>query len=209
MIEKIAKELGTPKAGVSPNYSEFHVVMAFFILGGGPMGRKALARRLDVGEGTARTLIEKLRDRGLLSASPTGYCLTEGGGKVLADFKKRVSYHPNVGGGCITLGRANSAILIRGAAKLVRSGIEQRDAAISVGTVGATTIVFDEDGLKVPTIDDDEDMRIRMKVLCEDMEMERGDVLVIGTGETGEGAERAAWAAAYTVLERVYEFKGG
>lgn len=33
--------------------------------------------------------------------------------------------------------------------------------------------------------------------------MKKGDVLIIGTGETEGEAERAAWAAAYTVLERI------
>ncbi|UZE92386.1 MAG: hypothetical protein IB616_00785 [Methanosarcinales archaeon] len=203
MIVKIAKELSTPKRGLSPNYSEFHVVMAFFLLGKNPMGRKALAERLDVGEGTARTLIEKLQDQGLVSASLTGCQLTEKGNEMLTNFKKRVSYQPKIETGVITLGKANSAILIRGAAKLIKSGMEQRDAAISVGTMGATTILFDKDGPRVPTITADENMRTRLRVLCEDMKMEKGDVLVIGTGKTEEEAERATWAAAYAVLERM------
>ncbi|MDI6888161.1 MAG: hypothetical protein QMC78_00490 [Methanocellales archaeon] len=203
MIVKIAKELGTPKRGLSPNYSEFHVVMAFFILGENPMGRKTLAGRLDVGEGTVRTLIRKLQDQGLVCASPTGCQLTEKGNEMLANFKKMVSYQPKIETGMITLGKANSAVLIRDVARLIKSGMEQRDAAISAGTMGASTLVFDKDGPRIPAITADERMRMRMRVLCEDMKMKEGDVLVVGTGETEEEANLAAWAAAYTVLERV------
>lgn len=163
MIEKIAKELSTPKRGLSPNYSEFHVIMVFFILGEGPMGKKALAERLDVGEGTARTLIEKLQSRGLVRASPIGCYLTEKGSKMLAEFKKRVSYQPKTETGMITLGKANSAVLIRDAADVVKSGMEQRDAAISAGTMGASTLIFDETGPKIPTVTADEDMQTRMR----------------------------------------------
>jgi len=203
MIVKIAKELSTPKRGLSPNYSEFHVVMTFFILAENPMGRKTLAGRLDVGEGTVRTLIRKLQDQGLVCASPTGCQLTEKGNEMLANFKKRISYQPKIETGMITLGKANSAVLIRDAAKHIKSGMEQRDATISIGAVGATTIIFDKDGPRIPTITADENMRARMRVLCEDIKMKKGDVLVVGTGETEEEAERAAWAAAYTVLERM------
>ena len=202
MIVKIAKELSTPKRGLSPNYSEFHVIMTLFILGEYPMGRKALAERLALGEGTARTLIEKLQDQGLTCASPTGCRLTKKGNEMLAAFKKMVSYQPKIETGMITLGKANSAVLIRDAAKLIKSGMEQRDAAVSVGTMGASTLILNETGPRVPTITADENMLARMRVLCEDMCMQAGDVLVIGTGETKGEAERAAWAAAYTILEK-------
>ncbi|MDI6639465.1 MAG: hypothetical protein QMC77_00620 [Methanocellales archaeon] len=202
MLVKIAKELSTPRRGLSPNYSEFHVILTFFILGECPMGRKALAERLALGEGTARTLIEKLQGMGLVRTSPTGCHLTKKGNEMLADFKKRVLYRPKIETGMITLGKANSAVLIRDSAKLIKSGMEQRDAAVSAGTMGASTIILDETGPRIPTITADENMRTRMRVLCEDVCMQAGDVLVIGTGETEGEAERAAWAAAYTILRK-------
>ncbi len=194
--------INKPKKGPLPNYSAYHVIMAFFILGDGPIGRRALAERLDLGEGTVRTLIEKLYGLGLVSASAKGCQLTKRGDKMLMDIKKKVSYKPHIAAGTITLGKANAAVLIKGAANMIKSGMEQRDAAISAGTMGATTILLDEDDPRIPMFTADGRMQARTRVLCEDMKMEKGDVLVIGTGETEKEAERAAWAAAYTVLER-------
>jgi len=195
--------INRPKKGPAPNYSAYHVIMAFFILGDGPMGRKALAERLDLGEGTVRTLIEKLYGLGLVSASAKGCRLTKRGDKMLMDIKKKVSYKPHIAAGTLTLGKANAAVLIRGTANMIKSGMEQRDAAITAGTMGASTIVLDESGPRIAMIVADDNMQVRMRVLCEDMKMEKGDVLVIGTGETGGEADLAAWAAAYTVLERM------
>ncbi len=197
---KITRELSTPKRGALPNYSDFHVVMVFFNIGKSNLGRKALAELLGVGEGTARTLIEKLQDIGLVKASPTGCYLTNKGNKMLEELKKRVSHHPKIDVGYVTLGKENSAVLVRGAAHRIKSGMEQRDAAISSGAVGASTLIFDETGPRIPMIDADENMQARMRMLCEDIKMKKGDILIIGTGESEREAERGAWAAACTIL---------
>ncbi len=198
---KITREISTTKRGPSPNYSDFHVIMAFFNIGKNNLGRKTLAELLEVGEGTARTLIEKLQDIGLIKASPTGCYLTNKGNKMFEELKKRVSHHPNIDVGYITLGIENSAVLVRDAAHRIKSGMEQRDAAISAGAVGASTLILDETGPRIPMINIDENMQTRMRILCEDVKMKKGDVLIIGTGETKREAERAAWAAACTILE--------
>jgi hypothetical protein len=198
---KITRELSTPKMGPSPNYSDFHVIMAFFNIGKNNLGRKTLAELLDVGEGTARTLIEKLQDIGLVRASPAGCYLTNKGNKMFEELKKRVSHHPKIDVGYITLGIENSAVLVRDAAHRIKSGMKQRDAAISAGAVGASTIILDEIGPRIPMINADENTQTRMRILCEDIKMKKGDVLIIGTGETQRDAERAAWAAACTILE--------
>ncbi len=193
--------INKPKKGPLPNYSAYHGIMAFFILGDGPTGRRALAERLALGEGTARTLIEKLYGLGLVSASAKGCQLTKRGDKMLMNIKKKVSYKPHIAAGPITIGKANAAVLIRGTANMIKSGMKQRDAAIAAGTMGASTIILDEGGPRIAMIAADENMQSRMRVLCEDMKMKKGDVLIIGTGETGVEADLATWAAAYTVLE--------
>ncbi len=200
-ILKITGGLSTPKRGASPNYSDFQVIMALFNIGQNPLGRKTLGELLGVGEGTARTMIEKLQDIGLVKASPTGCYLTKRGNKMLEELKKRVSHHPKIDVGYITLGKENSAVIVRDAAHKVKSGMTQRDAAISAGAIGASTLIFDEAGPRIPMINADENMQARMKMLCEDMKMKKGDVLIIGTGESEREAERAAWAAACTILE--------
>ncbi|MDD2777482.1 MAG: hypothetical protein PHY36_03480 [Methanocellales archaeon] len=200
-ILKITGGLSTPKRGASPNYSDFHVIMAFFNIGKNPLGRKTLGELLGIGEGTARTMIEKLQDIGLVKASPTGCYLTKKGNKRLEELKKRVSHHPKVDVGYITLGRENSAVIVRDAAHKIKSGMTQRDAAISAGAIGASTLILDETGPRIPMINADENMQARMKMLCEDMKMKKGDVLIIGTGDSEREAERAAWAAACTILE--------
>ena len=55
----------------------------------------------------------------------------------------------------LTFAEHNVALLVRGRSENVSKGLEQRDAAVRVGTTGAITLVFTDNRLLLPTISKD------------------------------------------------------
>ncbi|MGB9622939.1 MAG: hypothetical protein ACPL07_03740, partial [Candidatus Bathyarchaeia archaeon] len=76
-------------SGLSPAYSEAHVLKAIEIIGSlAGIGRKMLSKELGLGEGTVRTLVKRLKDEGILESSRGGMFLTGLGEKLLGDLHK-------------------------------------------------------------------------------------------------------------------------
>jgi hypothetical protein len=108
----------------------------------GTLGRKKLAEQLYMGEGAVRTMLSRLSDASLMTASKTGCGLSAEGlniwEKFEALFPKRVAFSPSELSGCTF----NFAFLISGCGKKVESGIEQRDVAVVAGAACAVVVCF-------------------------------------------------------------------
>jgi Domain of unknown function (DUF4443) len=98
------------------------------------------------------------------------------------------------------LGKYNYAILIKQMSFAVKSGIEQRDAAIKVGASGATTLLFKHNKFLIPQTNYDalknEDQL--EKQLIEDLHPHEKDVIIIGTDDFSK--KRAEFAAKNAAL---------
>lgn len=165
----------------------------------GEIGRKSLSERLGVGEGSMRTILNQLKERGLITSSRAGHALTAKGKRVLGKPFKLV----RINAGDITVGEFDIATLVRGAEGKVRYGIEQRDATIKVGAKGATVLVFKKGKLRFPdefTVVSESVSRLIMDAL----EPREGDVVIIGTAGDLAKAEAGAKAAAKTLTESRY-----
>ena len=68
-----------------PNYSRFDVLRCFLSLQDS-QSRKHLSGSLEVGEGTMRTLLNILKEKGLISSSAQGHALTASGIQVLSQL---------------------------------------------------------------------------------------------------------------------------
>lgn len=85
----------------------------------------------------------------------------------------------------------------------IRSGIEQRDAAIKMGASGATTLLFKENKFLIPRIDYDalKDNHLLSEQLIENLHPQDGDVLIIGSdNRSKKKAEFAAKSAALVTI---------
>ena len=99
--------------------------------------------------------------------------------------------------GELTVGPRDAAILVRGAVVRVDKGIEQRDAALIAGGMGATTLVMSGSGLGLPfpgTVPTSVAAR-----LLELLPARESDVIIVGTAAHGWSAKRACVAAALTL----------
>jgi predicted transcriptional regulator len=193
------------KAGAPPKFKEAHVNWVFWkIAQNQPMGRKMLVEHTGLGEGSLRTILDRLEEYGLVDSNKAGRSLTDNGAKVINKLKQMVRIE-GIGQMAMTNKPYNCFVLVKRGAKAVKSGMEQRDAAIKAGRSGATTLVVQKGKLMMPGFGKDLNMEKdypqdsdRLKRI---MDPEEGDVVVIGSEDKPYRAEEAAWVAASTLLK--------
>jgi DNA-binding transcriptional regulator LsrR (DeoR family) len=173
--------------------------MALELIGSVPgIGRQQLAKRLEIGEGTCRTLIRRLMDDGLIDISRGGMVLTAKGVEVKAKIGELIvsAELPETD---LTVGPKNYGVFVRNASGKVKQGVEQRDAALIAGAKGATTLIYEAGRLRMPGMDMDPPGALA-RSLTDRLKPREGDVIIIGTANTSSSAEMGAKAAALELL---------
>ena len=190
---------GKVAPGRPPAYSLAHALMGLELIGAGlGVGRQQLAKELRLGEGTIRTMVSRMRGLGLVNASRGGMSLTEKGREVLAELADVMSTS-EIPETSLTVGSENHAVLVKGASAKVFLGIEQRDAALISGALGATTLVYEGGSLRMPGTAEDLDTG-RSHLVLGDLGPGEGDVIIIGSSVDAFLAELGAKAAALELL---------
>ena len=200
MMEKVAGKLAPGRA---PAFTEVHVVKALETLGTEePVGRIRLSKILGLGEGETRTLVRHLRNENVVEVSRTGVVLSDLGEKILSDLRSNLSEESEVPESSLTVGPHNVAVLIKNVADSVKYGLEQRDAAIRAGALGATTLIFRNDRLTMPGVSKDVFQNIQPihGMLVAKLKPEENDVILIGSADDKRTAEFAAKTAALKLL---------
>lgn len=198
LLEKAA---GGIAPGPSPTFSVFHLVLALEIIASKTTGRIKLAEDLRVGEGAMRTMLSRLRDAGLVKISKSGCSLTEKGRRIWKEYSM-AAVKVRIGKSELSLGDHNYAILVRNRGRKVKSGMEQRDAAVIVGATSVTTMKMEKGRMVIPSVSNNVagDFPKAAACLVELLHPEDDDAIVIGSSGTQEKAERGALAAAWTLL---------
>ena len=199
LLEKITSEKAP---GPSPSFSVFHLLHAIELISEKAIGRSKLAENLKVGEGAVRTIINRLKDSDLVVTSKSGCALTSEGLRLLREYKSIFKKKIEIGKNELTIADYNFAILMKNRGHKVRSGVEQRDAAVMAGAKGATTIMFKEGRLRIPSVSDDvaKDFPDAANQIVRLLEPEENDVIIIGSADSLGKAEYGTLAAAWTVL---------
>lgn len=200
IIEQAASKIAPGRA---PLFIEAHLVMALMLIESeGPIGRMTLAKTLGLGEGTTRTLMRHLEKEGLIKSSRAGIVLTDSGKNLHSSLKSKIAERIGVKQSSLTIGPFNVAIIMKKAADAVKSGLEQRDAAIMIGAMGATTLIFNNGKLKMPPVNEDASRKApaMCKALVSTLKPQEGDVIVIGSANNELTAELGAIAAAIETL---------
>jgi len=190
--------------GPYPSFSVVHILKALELIADeGPIGRGKLSTALGTGEGSTRTLIARLKDTGLITISKPGCSLTKKGEKVWRQYRLVFPQKVKLGRNELTLDSCSVAVLVKGGLNRVKAGLEQRDAALMAGAIGATTLVFDGDKLIAPSISQDiaRDFPTAYSQIVERMSLREKDAVVIGSAQTWGKAEYGAIAAAWTLAE--------
>jgi hypothetical protein len=107
----------------------------------------------------------------------------------------------------LTVGAYNVCFLVRKAANVVGYGLEQRDAAVKAGALGATTLIYKQNILTMPGVEENcfkNYPKIR-DMLISALQPKENDVIIIGTANNQETAKIGAKAAAIETLKRTFK----
>jgi len=203
-VKEVLEKLSGGRApGPLPTFNVLHAVKTLEILAReGIVGRFKLSQELDIGEGSVRTLLKRMKEAGLVQFSRSGCALTSKGRDLWNEINSKIATKAEINKTEVTVGSHNVAILVRGAGNRVTSGVEQRDAAIKAGALGATTLVVRGGRLVIPMISEDvsKDFPEAYRQVMETLRPQEGDAIVIGSADEPRKAEYGALAAAWTLL---------
>jgi Mn-dependent DtxR family transcriptional regulator len=169
----------------------------------GHVSREMLCKELDLGEGTIRTLIRHLKMQDLIESTNAGTKMTKKGNSFFSEILSSMPFETSVSKCTLTLGKHNYAVLVKQMSSAIKSGIEQRDAAIKMGASGATTLLFKDNKFVIPRADYDalKDERQLSKQLIENLHPHDEDVIIIGSDNYSKRkAEFAAKSAALLTI---------
>jgi hypothetical protein len=200
-LEKVASRYAPSRV---LSFDVVHVFTALQLIGnGGRTSRYALCRKLGLGEGTVKTLVKHLKMQGLVQTSNGGTKMTTKGKGICEGLLSAMPSEMSLPKCSVALGRFNYAVLVREFGFAIRSGIEQRDAAIKMGATGATTLVFKENKFVMPASSHDslkKEAQVR-RMIVEKLKPAEGDVVIIGSADNNEKtAELAAKNAALLTI---------
>ena len=201
--ERLEALCRTRGPGPKPTFSIVHLLKAIgSIARAGQIGRASLARELGLGEGATRTLLDRLARAGLIRTSRRGCELTEAGRALWAEISEDLAWKTGIARSALALGEHNVAVLVRDRASKVRSGMEQRDAAVRAGARGAITMVFTGGRLAIPGISEDASSEYpsACKALLDALRPREGDVIIVCWADNALSAEYGALAAALSLL---------
>ncbi len=210
---------------IRPTFDYVHVILSLFIFGENPdgIGRYRLKDELQIGSGTAKSLVKKLKDVSGFIVVPDegerkGHVLTEKGHKFLAKVKKKIpllekadlTFLKDI---IIEPENVNPYFcLVKNATKKIKNGIEQRDAAIKVNGSGATCLVYNGKDIIFPSKyvknSSEEQKKINQKtlkyftskIIKAKVLFEKDDVIIIGLGANPHISRLAALNAALTLF---------
>lgn len=188
-----------------------HIFKVFQLLDKrGHISRTLLCQELGLGEGSVRTLVKHLKMQSLVKSTNGGPRATEKGKALSSELLQSIPSEVIMPKCSIALGKFNYAVLLRNYDFAIRSGIEQRDAAIKIGALGATTLLYREHKFVMPAAynnnnnSNNDFLQIEphiVNLLIDKLKPEDNDVIIIGSdNESLRAAEFAAKnAALYTI----------
>jgi len=203
-FKRFIESLASPKGpGPSTTFSMFHIFFALELMAEKPIGRTKLAEKLKVGEGAIRTIISRLKDAGLIVTSKEGCNLTDKGLSVWKNFAEVFPKRVKIEKTPLTTSEYNYAFLVKNRGHKVKSGIDQRDAAIMGGARRAVVIVSKKGHLVIESVSNsiEKDFPEAANKILKDLKPEDNDVIIIAGADDSIRAKRGAFAASWVLLD--------
>jgi predicted transcriptional regulator len=205
-FKKYIESLASEKApGPSTTFSMFHIFYALELMEQRPIGRNKLAEKLGVGEGAIRTILNRLRNARLISTTKEGCSLTQQGKEVWTNFRQLFPVIIEIEQTDLTHSKYNWAFLVKNSGHKIKSGIEQRDAAIMGGAKRAIVIVAKNGHLVIDSVSNsiEKEYPGAAKKILKEIDPDNNDVIIIaGADDESLKAKRGAFAAAWVLASQ-------
>lgn len=203
MLESIL-EINKKVLGPIPSFTPAHVILAILVIKEKKsIGRQALAKELELGEGATRTVIKKLTELNAIERSVVGCQLTKKG-EIFAKKLLEILRGPvDIPRSSLTIGNFQAAILFRNVCSKVKDGISQRDQAIIHGADGATTYIFKSGKFTMPNSEKDFEKEYpdeAWNIIRKTLNPEENDVIIVCGATTSPRARLGCIAAGLTLI---------
>ena len=175
--------------GNIPNFTKIDILRCFLRFQKNT-GRQEIAKDLELGEGTVRTVLEILKSKKLLDSTKKGHFLSKRGEEMLSQIYEILSMPVNVATHNIYPGLRKIGVIVRNASSL-KEIYKLRDIAVKIGADGALILKF-ENKLYAPESDYEQDY----KELEKSFDFKNGDILVVAFSSSKRNAENGALAIA-------------
>ena len=185
--------------GNIPNFTKIDILRCFLRFSKN-IGRQELAKNLELGEGTVRTILEILKSNKLLDSTKKGHFLSKKGSEALNEIYKLIIYPKDITTKSVYPDLKKMGILVRNVSNL-KELYKLRDTAIKNGADGAIILKF-EHKLYAPESDYEQDYREMEKYF----EFANGDVLVVAFSNEKRNAENGALAIAVELSNSLKKF---
>ena len=202
-LKKFIQEIAGKKApGPSTTFTVFHIFYALELMAKETLGRNKLAKKLNVGDGAVRTIISRLRNAGLIETSKEGCSLTKKGLEIWRQFEQVFPKRIEIQKSELSESEFNFAFLVKNSGQKVRSGIDQRDAAIIAGAHKALVSVFKNGHLHIESVSDsiEKDYPKAASQILKQLAPEDNDVIIIAGADSALKAKRGAFAASWSLI---------
>lgn len=172
----------------------------------GHASRELLSKELALGEGVIKTMIKHLKMQNMIYTANSGTKMTEKGKSIFSHISSSIPAETNVPKCSVALGKFNYAVLLKQFNFAIKSGVEQRDAAIKMGAKGATTLLYKDRRFVMPSIDGTFNPLQKEPEICKLLinrlqPIEDGDAIIIGSDDISKrSAELAAKSAALLTI---------
>ena len=202
-LKKFIQEIAGKKApGPSTTFTVFHIFYALELMSQKPLGRNKLAKKLNVGDGAVRTIISRLRNAGLIETSKEGCSLANKGLEIWRQFEQVFPKRLEIPKSELNESEFNFAFLVKNSGQKVRSGIDQRDAAIIAGARKALVIVFKNGHLRIESVSDciEKDYPKAASQILKELTPEDNDAIIVAGADSALKAKRGAFAASWSLI---------
>jgi len=185
--------------GNIPNFSKIDILRCFLRLNKS-IGRKDLARALELGEGTVRTILNTLKFNKLLDSTKRGHFLNKRGIEKLKEINECIGSPKSLIVQNIYPEFIKVGILIKNASD-IRNLYKLRDIAVKNGAEGAIILKY-EAKLYAPESDYEQDYKEIEKFF----DFHDNDILVIAFSNKNRTAEIGAFAVAIELSTTLRKF---
>src|SRR3989344_31172 len=180
------------------NYTKHDIARVFLNLED-KKGRKDLSKKLEIGEGTLRTILDILKQKKLIESRQQGHQFSKKGEKLCRNILKIIDV-PKATSTSFYPGKKQVGVLLKNK-KDIKVGIEKRDAAIRLGADGAIILKYNQK-LYLPEFDYKSD---DFKKLEEQFVLKNNNILIITFSDTLRFAEISAIACAAEINKDLKE----
>ena len=202
-LKKFLHQIAGKKApGPSTTFTVFHIFYALELIAQKQLGRNKLAEKLEVGDGAVRTIISRLKEEDLIETSKQGCNLTRKGLDIWKQFDEIFPKQMALPRSDLSSSEFNYAFLVKNCGQKVKSGINQRDAAIFAGARNALVIVYRNGHLCIESVSSriEQDYPIVASQIINELKPEENDVIIVAGADSLLRAKRGVFAASWSLI---------